>query len=139
MIEGLWEFAPSDDETETELRLYRLFEGFKDLPGREVAIPSMFDLMERFPEAELGTPGPLVHELEAIAGYEPFLRDSIRRQPTDSSVWMVNRILNTELPSEQRALWLAELRAIPLHPSAPDRIKEEAEGFLEHQAKRDGV
>jgi hypothetical protein len=93
----------------------------------------MFGLLERFPDAEFGSPGPLVHELEAIPGYLPLLRDSVRRQPTYHTVWMINRLLNTKLPSEQRASWLLELRAAPEHPLASEQTRRSAEDFPEAQ------
>jgi len=48
------------------------------LSAPESAIQEMFRLMERMPDAELGSPGPLVHTLEAILGYETYLVDSLR-------------------------------------------------------------
>ena len=78
--------------------------------------PVMFTLLERFPDAKFGSPGPLVHELEAIPGYMPLLRDSVRGRPTHLTVRMINRVLNTNLPSDQRETWLSELRAAFKHP-----------------------
>jgi hypothetical protein len=95
----------------------------------------MFSLLERFPDAEFGSPGPLVQELEAIPGYVPLLHDSVRRQPTYHTVWMVNRLLNTELPSDQRETWLSELRAALEHPLASEATRRSAEDFLEHQGR----
>jgi hypothetical protein len=95
----------------------------------------MFSLLERFPDAELGSPGPLVQALEGIPGYLPLLRDSIRRQPTHYTAWMVNRLLNTSLPSDQRESWLSELRTAFVHPLASEQTRLFAKDFLEHQAR----
>jgi hypothetical protein len=95
----------------------------------------MFQLMERFPEADLGCPGPLVHEMESLVGhYEEFLVASLRRQPTDLTVWMANRILNSRLSVTQRSQWLNELRRVLEHPLAPQSTKESVLSFLEHQS-----
>jgi hypothetical protein len=126
-------FEPGRDDTDNLYRLYQLFEGFCSLPDRHRAAPAMFGLLERFPDAEFGSPGPLVHELEAIPGYLPLLRDSVRRQPTYHTVWMINRLLNTKLPSEQRASWLLELRAALEHPLTSEQARIFAEDFLEAQ------
>jgi hypothetical protein len=40
----------------------------------------MFNVMERPPDADLGSPGPLVHTLERWRGYEPELVNSVRRR-----------------------------------------------------------
>ena len=136
VIAALNSFEPSRDDTDNLYRLYQLFEGFSSLPDRDRVAPAMFGLLERFPDAEFGSPGPLVHELEAIPGYLPLLRDSVRRQPTHLTVWMVNRLLNTKLPSEQRKSWLSELRAALEHPLASEQTRRFAEDSLEHQKDR---
>ena len=136
LIEALNSFAPGRDDTDNLYRLYDLFEGFGSLPDRERVAPAMFSLLERFPDAELGSPGPLVQELEAIPGYLPLLRDSVRRQPTHYTVWMINRLLNTSLPSDQRESWLSELRTALVHPLASEQTRLFAKDFLEHQARK---
>ena len=133
VINALQTLVPSDDDSDNVGRLYNIFEGFRSLPGRERAMPTMFSLLERFPNAALGSPGPLVHEIEAIAGYEPLLRESLHRQPTDFTVWMVNRILNAKPPQEERKVWLNELQLVLKLPRSPDSTRESATDFLEHQ------
>ncbi|WP_334484472.1 hypothetical protein [Bradyrhizobium algeriense] len=134
VIVALNSFEPSPDDT--DIRLYQLFEGFRSLPGRDRVAPAMFSLLERFPDAEFGSPGPLVHELEAIPGYLPLLRDSVHRQPTHLTVWMINRVLNANLSSDQRGAWLSELRAVLEHPLASEQTRRSAEDFLEHQGAK---
>jgi hypothetical protein len=82
VIVELEKFAPSD-EPENVGRLYDIFDQLQALAPalRSPVIPAILGLIERYPEAELGSPGPLVHELEAIPGYESYLRDSVVRQP----------------------------------------------------------
>jgi hypothetical protein len=133
IIAALNTFEPGRDDTDNLYHLYQLFEGFRSLPDRDRAALAMFGLLERFPDAEFGSPGPLVHELEAIPGYLPLLRDSVRRQPTYHTVWMINRLLNSKLPSEQRASWLLELRGALEHPLASEQTCKSAERFLEAQ------
>jgi len=140
VITALETFQASDDDVDNQARLYAIFTDFRTLSGRDRAIPAMFSLLERFPDADLGSPGPIVHELEAISDagghdpYVPLLRDSVRRQPTRYTVWMINRILNTELPAEQRESWLSELRAVPAHPLASESGRRAAEDFLAYQS-----
>lgn len=138
MIAALDHFEADSDFDENQARLYPIMEGFKELPDRERIVPAMFALMERFPDQHLGTPGPLVHSIESlgIERYEPQLIDSVRRQPTDLNVWMVNRILNSNLPPEHRRQLLDLMRSVPEHPKVAPRVAESARGFLQHQAKK---
>ena len=135
IVTALREFAP-DASGDNVSSLYRLLDGFNALPERECAIPSMFELIERFPEADLGSPGPLVHEIEAIAGYEEELRASLARTPTLLTVWMLNRILNATRSEKGRASWLALLREVASSPRAPESARGEARNFLEFQGAK---
>jgi hypothetical protein len=136
VIEALEAFVPAEDDGETTGRLYEIFDGFREQPGREAAMSAIFGVIERFPDAELGTPGPLVHELEAMAGYEKELRNSIGRQPAPLSIWMVNRILNTTMSWDTREGWLSLLRSVLIHPKADELSRQEAMDFLAHQDQR---
>lgn len=137
VIEALAAFVPSDDEREVVCRLYEIFEGLSSRPDRRSAVPAMFGLMERYPEAILGTPGPLVHELEAIEGYAAELRESVLRQPSYLTVWMINRILNGEPDDDQRRRWRQLLEVASKHPLTPELAREEAVRFIAHQRSRD--
>jgi hypothetical protein len=95
----------------------------------------MFEVMERMPESDLGSPGPLVHTLEQMCGhYESELVESIKRRPTPLAVWMVNRILNATNSPEQRHFYMDLLRFAAEHPAAPEAARHEAHHFIEHQS-----
>jgi hypothetical protein len=113
-----------------------VLDGFRSLPDREKAMPAMFGLLERFPDAELGTPGPLVHEFESMGGHDAVLAESLGKQPTVLTVWMVNRILNVTKDRAQQAHWLRQLRAALEHPLAAEHIRASAASFIEHQERR---
>jgi len=136
VINALDAFVAGADDGANELALYDILDGFQRIPERERAIPAMFQAIERYPEADLGCPGPLVHEMEAIGHYEEALVHSLRRQPTDLTVWMVNRILNSALSVAKRASWLAELRKASVHPRAPHSTKQSARSFSRYQKKK---
>ncbi|WP_009964708.1 hypothetical protein [Verrucomicrobium spinosum] len=117
--------------------LYELTEELMALPQPERAIRPMFDLMERLPASDLGSPGPLVHALEKMAGrYEAELVESIRRKPTTLSVWMVNRILNVTSKPRQREFYLELLRLVIEHPEVSQTEQDQAQRFIEHQVNR---
>jgi hypothetical protein len=92
--------------------------------------------MERLPQSDLGSPGPLVHTLERLAGYEDELVKSIHRHPTVLSVWMVNRILNADLSVDKRESYLAVLHDAEAHNLASQNVREDAHDFIELQSRK---
>jgi hypothetical protein len=136
VIAELGKFIPTD-EAENVGRLYEILDQLGPLSPdlRSPVIPAILGLIERNPEAELGSPGPLVHELEAIPGYELYLRDSVLRQPTHLNIWMVNRILNAEFSSDVRLGWLQVLKTVLTHPLASQESQQAASDFLAHQGQ----
>ncbi|WP_394522830.1 hypothetical protein [Lacrimispora sp. JR3] len=59
-------------------------------------VEPILQLMEDFPEADFGQPGPLTHFVETFYnnGYEELLYQSVKRKPTLHTIWMMNRIIN---------------------------------------------
>ena len=115
-------------------RLAELTEPLKALPGAEKAIPEMFAVMERLRDADLGSPGPLVHTIERWRGrYENELVNPVRRCPSMLSVWMVNRILNTGLPDDTRREYMSLLHDATIHPKASEDVRQSAREFIEFQ------
>lgn len=138
MIAALNAFEAGEDDNENQFRLYQITEGFDGLADRERIASAMFALMERFPDADLGSPGPLVHAIESlgVAKYEPFLIESVRRQPGNLNVWMVNRILNDQIDSAHRESLLGLMESVVRHPRVPAQVAIRARDFLAYQAKR---
>jgi hypothetical protein len=114
-------------------RLKALCDELLNIRDVEQCPPIMCRTMERLDECELGTPGPLVHTLEAMAGYERFLGASVQRKPTPLTVWMINRILNVD--RDDREMWLGLLQQAADHPKASMATKLEAKGFIEYQKR----
>lgn len=135
VIASLDAFLPGE-ESENIDQLYLHLAPLASLPpaARLAAVPAMLSLIERFPNAKFGSPGPLVHELEAIPGYDSLLIDSLQRQPAPLTVWMANRILNSRLAPATRQKWLGILTEVTHHPNTSEITKELAVEFLEHQA-----
>jgi hypothetical protein len=117
-------------------KLYELTDAVAKLPNPELAIPVMFELMERMPDAEIGSPGPLVHTLEAIPGYEVQLAESMRRKPSLLSVWMVNRILNAPIAEGSRQDWMTLLQVCADRPDLPHSVRQDARRFLSRQSAK---
>lgn len=62
-------------------RHWELTDALMAIPGGPpaAAIPELFSVMEGMPDADLGSPGPLVHPLEALKEYQAELMRSVRR------------------------------------------------------------
>src|SRR6266487_324022 len=132
IIEGLGALNAEDFDYHTpgfdgHEQLHELTEELMALPQPERAIRALFDVMERMPDADLGSPGPLVHTLERMLGhYERELVESIKRRPSPTAIWMVNRILNGTRVPEQRQFYIDLLRFAAEHPKAPESARYEA-------------
>ena len=104
------------------------------LPDPRQAIPWLFRFLERLHTSELGEPGPVVHVLELIGGYDSELEASIRRQPTPLTVRMVNRMLNADPEPHDRYKLLGLLREAARHPRSSSDTVCDARDFLDYHA-----
>lgn len=116
--------------------LYDLVEKYESLEVESLVEPILM-FMEKHSDADLGSPGPLVHLIEkSYPSYMGALKESILRKPTDLTVWMLNRVLNAKLEDSQRNELIELMRLASSHPEADEAAKQEAMGFLDHQSKR---
>lgn len=116
--------------------LYDLLEPVEEPNNAKELIPDVFAFMEANPEVDIGSPGPLVHFVERFyPSYLEQLIASLERQPTHSTLWMLNRILNSTHTDDLRENLIAVLRSVHSHPKASTIVKSEAAEFLEHQGK----
>src|SRR5262245_42760781 len=98
------------------LRLNDLCQEIAAAEDRASAIRPILRFMERHPDDDLGAPGPFVHLLEKLPGYEPELLVSVRKAPTALTVWMLNRIINVSREDAKGGL-LAAMREIASNAS----------------------
>jgi hypothetical protein len=135
MIAALSAFEAGPDDDHAVSDLYEITDGFDSLPDKARVVPSMFSVIERCADADLGSPGPLVHCIESLGykQYLPLLADSVRRQPTYVNVWMVNRILNADIPDDHRQQLLGLLHSVATNRAASASTTEAASEFLQRQ------
>ena len=138
LLSELQAFAPTADGADNVHRLNELLAGFAALPGCERVPPALLALLERHPQADFGTPGPLVQALESQPAWPQLLAGSLERQPTELTGWMANRLLNSRLTRDERANWLKQLTAVTSHPLAAASVRDSAIRFLDFQASRQG-
>ena len=120
-----FEWEPGADGPE---RLHSLCDELHVAGSLHDAAPVLFQLVERLSDTDLGSPGPIVHTLEAMPGYECYLRESVHRRATLLTLWMVNRIANARRPDW--ADWVELLKAVAQDNRAPSSVREEANHFL---------
>jgi hypothetical protein len=130
----LFDFDPMNIDANGDDRLRAVCTELAERDDPQRWAPLLYSLIERLDEADLGSPGPLVHTLEAWSGYRPLLAESLRRRPSPLTVWMANRVLNSDSPDALE--WLELLRRAAEHPTASAQAQADASNFLEYQARR---
>ncbi|SRR6266511_566259 len=130
----LFDFDPMNVDANGDDRLHAICAELAERDDPQRWAPLLYSLMERLDEADLGSPGPLVHTLEACSGYRPLLAESLPRKPSPLTVWMANRVLDSDPPDTPE--WLELLRRSADHPAASAQAQADARGFLEYQATR---
>ena len=92
------------------------------------------DLYERFPDEDgHGIFWSLLHAVEASAGYEDALIDSVSRAPGEFNVVLVGRLANAGIVQIAGCDLLALLRAVAERKEVSERARETARGFLDDQ------
>ncbi len=120
-----------DTQGDYLLRLGKLTDEVLANEEPEKALDAMLGILERYPEDELGSPGPLVHAIEQCIGYERNLLNSIEKQPSVLSVWMLCRLVR----EEREVKYLEALRAVMKNPKAGEQVKEDVQILLSYFIK----
>lgn len=120
-----------DSPQEGQEKLRELCDEILNSPVPRKALGPLFAAFERLFQVDLGSPGPLVHTVEEIGGYEDELAASLARRPTPYTVWMVQRLLNGNLSPDDRRLWLERLAAATTHPQADAHTRAAAAEALD--------
>jgi hypothetical protein len=134
IINELDQMTITDSEDYEKLdRIEELTQYLRQNENGKVACESMIKLLERHPEVEFGSPGEPIHTLETFDGhYENHLFESLERRPTEMTIWMLNRIINSKKGNEKSEL-LKKLAGCSIHNLASEAAKESARDFLEYQ------
>ena len=137
IIEKFCERLASIDAKDDELmnHLYEAADLLDDVSEISPAFEPIFGFIEMNPESDLGSPGPLVHLLENhYPKYVSRLIESLETKPTFTAVFMLNRILNSNLAAETKAQYLSLLMGIANNEDADSTAREQAKEFYEHQS-----
>jgi hypothetical protein len=127
------DFDMSRADADGVRRCYDLADEILAWSSSDEVVNAVFAVFERLPDSDLGSPGPLIHTIEKVPGYESRLLESVERHPTPHTVWMINRLLNLPQPRERRKQLLNLLRNAASHPLANTATRERARRFLQWQ------
>ncbi|HLX68192.1 MAG TPA: hypothetical protein VKV04_01075 [Verrucomicrobiae bacterium] len=99
------------------------------------AIDPILWCMEKNSGIDFGPPGPLVQFLERFhgKGYEQKLIESIRRKPTNHTVWMLNRLINAAQTTTEKLELTALMQTAETHSRADSAAKRIAGDFLKRR------
>ncbi|HEV3103676.1 MAG TPA: hypothetical protein VG426_15220 [Candidatus Dormibacteraeota bacterium] len=126
-LEGI---ASSDDFV---ARSSELVDAWSSAGAGVEIVDTVLSFVERHPNVDVGSPGPLVHLAERFYGngYERKLLDSIERKPMPLTAWMLNRIINGTKTLSDRSDLIEAMRRIIVHPLADDATRQMAGRFVE--------
>ena len=101
--------------------------------GAEDWIEPLLAFIQEHPDADYGSPGPLVHFLEEMRGprYHRCLAAAMGRKPNLHLSWMAGRLLNGDLGPADRARLMDALAATARRDDIADPIRVDARKFLE--------
>jgi hypothetical protein len=125
----LMDAAASDDPIGGYFDLVEALEGRS---SELSCVRAILEFLEEHQDADVGTPGPLVHFVERFYGngYEGELLSSLERRRTSDTVWMLHRIINGTTDASAEVQYWAALRAAAAHDQADDAARREIAGFL---------
>jgi len=125
-------FVPTGDEAEDVGRLYDITDALETAGLVADAIPNLLAVFERHPDADLGSPGPIVHCIETTGmdGFVTHLVSSIRMRPTMMTLWMAQRCLRSHPSDAQLADLLNAIGTITDNEFASGELQSEAASTL---------
>jgi hypothetical protein len=104
-----------------------------DVCSKEI-VSALFDLFERFPDSDgYGMFWTIVHFLEAGVDYESELLASVKRNPCEFNLMMVNRLINGKVKEIAGENLLEVLKTVAMNERADRVVQALAHRFLAHQ------
>lgn len=121
------------DEADT-LVIYDSISAITNAGYKSEAVEPLLQLLERHPIAYFGDPGAIVDFIEQFNGeYENSLAVSVKRNPTATTVWMLNRCINAGEHTEE---FMGILKEIAARTDVDKDIKERAQEYVDFQENR---
>ncbi|WP_186143931.1 hypothetical protein [Burkholderia gladioli] len=94
-------------------------------------LDALFSILENNPNEDFGRPGAIVHTAERYfgKGYEQKLIESLSRNPTVHTVWMLNRVING-VDGDLKVFFIDLMRRISSDNSIGADVRGAAKEFL---------
>jgi len=129
-FEELKNAIESEDFCDTE----DVLEKIKEEDDSIEYVQNLLQFMGEHPDIDYGMPGPVVRYIERYfqKGYEALLYESLSVAPTQHTLWMLNRILNSPKLAEKDK-YLALLERIAENADIDETVREDAQNFLDYQ------
>ena len=127
-IAKIEESIDESDEADT-LVIYDSIDAITKAGYKSEAVEPLLQLLERHPTAYFGDPGEIVHFIEQFGGeYRNLLAESVKRTPTSTTVWMLNRCINAGEHTEE---FMGILKDIAGREDVDQVIREIVQDFVD--------
>lgn len=115
-------------------------EKLKEFPNPEASIDELLNIFEKFPDKDgYGVFWSVLHFLETMPGrYESKLIESVKRQPMEFSLQMVNRLINKGITEVNGECLIELLRDIADNESFSESARKQAQRYYDFQ-KQGGI
>ena len=139
-LQAVADFLANNDWSEEELDFAILQDELVEQMEAEqiglAAIQPILELMEKHPLVEFGTPGAFTHFIEQFykdnsTYYEEILLQSVLKQPTVHTVWLLNRVINGTSPETAKVL-IQTLKSIADDTAQEAEIRMAADSFFKY-------
>jgi len=99
------------------------------------AVDDVLAFMEEHPHIDFGSPGSVVHFIERFYGpsYKQSLLASLDRRPTQHTIWLLNRVLNSEREPEARREIVARMDQVADDLSIEAVVRNLARRFADRE------
>ncbi len=99
---------------------------------KQEAIVPLLQLLERHPMTYFGDPGAIVHFIERFyPEHDKYLVESLKRTPTITTIWMLNRCINGSGHTEEL---IGLMKEVAGRTDVDQEIRERAQEYVNFQA-----
>jgi hypothetical protein len=124
------------EQHDIEIQMDELIESLP-ADNQQAVIPAIFQFFEKYPLNYLGLPGTFTHFIEDFwPSYEAILLASLARQPSFTTIQMVNRILNSKLSIAKRKKYTLALQQVAANKLIAPELSAEAQDLLDYQQEK---
>ena len=127
-----------EDESDLDA-LADCVEKLEELPNPEASIDALLNVFERFPDHDsYGVFWSVLHFLETMPGrYESKLVESVRRQPMEFSLSMVNGLINGGVNKVNGERLIDLLKEVANNTAYSESAREQAQRLYDFQMQGD--